>query len=320
MTRRLDTLTGLLVFAAVAEAHGFSAAARALGLSKSAVSKQVSRLEAAVGARLLQRSTRRLALTEAGAALLARGRNVLAELEAAEADLGQLAGAPRGRLRVSAPMSFAQRHLAPALPEWLAAHPGLELELDLTDRAVDLIGEGFDCAVRIGRLADSSLVARRLAPARRVACAAPAYLARHGAPRSPAALRGHACLDYTYLAEPGGWPFTVARRTRRVAVHGPLRSNNGEVLRDAALAGLGIVLLPTFLVGDDLRAGRLRPLLIEYECWDAGVYAVYPPTRQMPPKLRAFVDFLAARCGPQPPWDAALPRPRRRAGSETPHP
>ncbi|MDX2170030.1 MAG: LysR family transcriptional regulator [Deltaproteobacteria bacterium] len=306
MARRLETATGLLVFASVAELGSFSAAAQALGLSKSAVSKQVSQLETRLGARLLQRTTRRLSLTEAGRALLARGQRVAAELDGVEADLGAAVGPPRGLLRLSAPMSFGQRHVAPRLPAFLAAYPGVQVELDLTDRVVDLIGERFDAAVRVGRLPDSTLVARRLAPARRVVCAAPAYLATHGVPRTPAALRQHACLDYTYLAAPGGWPFASGGRTRRVAVQGPLSSNNGEALREAALAGLGIALLPTFIVGDDLRAGRLRALLTAYECWDAAIFVVYPPTRHVAAKLRAFVDFLAAHCGPHPPWDVGL--------------
>lgn len=308
MARRLETATGLLVFASVAELGSFSLAAQSLGLSKSAVSKQVSQLEARLGVRLLQRSTRRLSLTEAGRALLARGQRVAAELDGIDVDLGAASGPPRGVLRLSAPMSFGQRHIAPLLPVFLAEYPAVQVELDLTDRVVDLIGERFDAAVRVGRLPDSTLVARRLAPARRVVCASPAYLASHGVPRTPAALRQHACLDYTYLAAPGGWPFTSGRRTRRIPVQGPLSSNNGEVLREAALAGLGIALLPTFIVGNDLRAGRLRPLLTAYECWDAAIFVVYPAARHLAPKLRAWVDFLAAHCGPQPPWDAGLKR------------
>ncbi|MEO8606071.1 MAG: LysR family transcriptional regulator, partial [bacterium] len=303
MARRLDTLTGLMVLAAVAEARSFSAAARALGVSKSAVSKQIGRLEEAVGARLLQRTTRRVSLTEAGAALQARGTRILAELDGAEADLGALGGAPRGRLRVSAPMSFGQRHIAPRLPEFLAAHAGLSVELELGDRFVDLVAERFDCAVRIADLPDSTLVARRLAPARRVVCAAPDYLARRGTPRTPDELRQHDCLDYSYLAAPGGWPFRRGRAVHRVAVRGPLVSNNGEALRAAAIAGMGIALLPTFIVGDDLRAGALVALLTAHDSWDAAIYAIYPPTRHVPPKLRAFIDFLAALCGPKPPWD-----------------
>jgi len=312
MSRRLDTLTGLMVLAAVVEARSFSGAARSLGLPKSAVSKQIGKLEASVGARLLQRTTRRVGLTEAGAALHARGTRILAELDGAEADVGALGGTPRGLLRVSAPMSFGQRHIAPHLPEFLAAYPGLAVELELGDRFVDLIAERVDCAVRIANLPDSTFVARRLAPARRVVCAAPTYVARRGAPRSPDDLRHHDCLDYTYLAAPGGWPFQHGRGTRRVPVHGPLSSNNGEVLRAAALAGAGIALLPTFIVGDDLRAGTLVPLLRGAERWDAAIYAVYPPTRHVAPKLRAFVDFLAARCGANPPWDAGLALAARR--------
>jgi DNA-binding transcriptional LysR family regulator len=305
----------LLIFASVAELGSFSAAAQALGLSKSAVSKQVSQLETRLGARLLQRTTRRLSLTEAGRALLARGQRVAAELDGVEADLGEAPGPPRGLLRLSAPMSFGQRHIASLLPAFLAAHPAVQVELDLTDRTVDLIGERFDAAVRDGRLPDSTLIARRLAPARRVVCASPDYLARHGVPRTPAALREHACLNYTYMSAPGGWPFSSGGRTRRVPVRGPLSSNNGEALREAALAGLGVALLPTFIVGDDLRDRRLRALLTAYECWDAAIFVVYPPTRHPPPKLRAFVDFLAAHCGPHPPWDAGLKRATR-SGAE----
>jgi len=298
MARRIDTLTGMAVFASVAEAQSFSAAARELGLSKSAVSKHVSQLEARLGARLLQRTTRRLSLTEAGTALYAHCRRIADELAAAEAAIGSLSGAPRGTLRVSAPMSFGERYLAPLLPAFLARHAELRVELSLGDQLVDLIEAGVDCALRIARLPDSSLVARRLAPARRVVCGAPAYFERRGVPRTPDDLRAHNCLDYAYLAATGGWPFPAApgaRGVRAVPVEGNLAANNGEVLRAAALAGVGLALLPTFIAGDDLRAGRLRAVLTEYESWDASVYAVYPPTKQLAPKVRAFVDFLAAR-------------------------
>ncbi|MGH7788693.1 MAG: LysR family transcriptional regulator [Candidatus Binatia bacterium] len=311
MPRRIDTLTGMAVFASVAAAQSFSAAARELGLSKSAVSKHISQLEERLGARLLQRTTRRLSLTEAGTALYAHCRRIADELAAAEAAIGSLSGAPRGTLRVSAPMSFGERYLAPLLPAFLARHADLRVELTLGDQLVDLIEAGVDCAVRIARLPDSSLVARRLAPARRVVCGAPAYFERRGVPRTPDALRDHNCLDYAYLAATGGWPFPAARGLRAVPVEGNLAANNGEVLRAAALAGVGLALLPTFIVGDDLRAGRLRAVLIEYESWDASIYAVYPPTKQLAPKVRAFVDFLTEHCGAQPPWDEGLQAPRQ---------
>jgi DNA-binding transcriptional LysR family regulator len=315
MTDAIEQLTGVVVFARVVAARSFSAAARELGMSKSAVSKQVSRLEAALGARLLNRSTRRLGLTEAGAVLYERCTRIVAELDAAGAELGRLRAAPAGLLRVSAPMSFGHRHVAPLLPEFLAAHPQLRVELALTDRFVDLIEERFDCAVRIAQLPDSSLVARRLAPARRVVCGAPAYFARRGVPRTPDDLRSHDCIDYTYLAAAGGWPFTVGGRLHRVPVRSRFATNNGEAMRAAALAGVGVALIPTFIVGDDLRAGTLQAVLADYETWNAFVHAVYPPTPQVAPKVRAFVDFVAARCAGTPYWDDGLPRHRARSAT-----
>lgn len=312
--QRVEHLTGLAIFASVAAAKSFSAAARQLGLSKSAVSKHISRLERALGARLLHRTTRKLSLTEAGAALVDRAARILAELEAAELDVGRVLEAPRGILRVSAPMSFGQRHIAPMIPELLAKYPELRVELALSDRFVELIDERFDCAVRIARLPDSSLVARRLAPARRVVCGTPAYFARHGVPRRPAELLQHNCLEYTYLAATGGWPFAPpGGRLRAVPVRGNFATNNGEALRAAALAGLGVALIPTFIAGDDLRDGRLQAVLTEFETWQASIYLVHPPSRPVPAKVRALTELLARRCGPRPYWDDGLPAAARPA-------
>lgn len=300
------SLSEMAVFAAVVEAGGFTAAARALGLSKSAVSKQVARLEARLGARLLQRTTRRLSLTEAGTVFHDGCQRVLAEAATAEAAVTHLSGSVRGLLRVNAPMSFGTRHLAPLLAAFMVGHPELEVELGLNDRRVDLVEEGYDVGVRIGTLADSSLVARRLAPVRRAICASPAYLERHGRPAAPEDLARHRCLIYSYLESPRVWRFHGPGGARRVGVSGPLESNTGEVLAEAAAAGLGIVRIPSFIACDLLSAGRLVEILTEWpENRTSALHAVYPARRHLAPKVRAFVDFLAARIGDPPPWEPA---------------
>lgn len=300
-----DPLEGYATFAAVVEAGGFSAAAQRLGVTKSAVSKQVSRLEERLGARLLNRTTRRLALTDAGQAFHERALRILAEAEEAEQAVGQLHASPRGLLRISAPMSFGLRHLAPALCDFLARYPDLQVEVCYDDRLVDVVAEGFDVAVRIARLADSSLIARRIAPCRRVAVASPAYVARRGAPADPAELAGHDCLLYTLSASETAWRFV--HRDGRIAdasITGRLRANNGDALRDAAVGGLGVILTPTFIVGEDLATNRLVRVLPDWEAAEISVYAVYPSGRHLSVKVRAFVDFLASTFGPVPYWDS----------------
>lgn len=301
----MEHLSDIAVFVRVIEAGSFTAAAEQLGLSQSAVSKCVTRLEEHLGTRLLNRSTRKFSLTEAGSALHARGRRALDEIEEAELEVARLQTEPRGVLRVNAPMSFGILHLAPALDEFLHRYPALTVDLQLDDRLVDLVEEGFDCAIRIKALADSTLVARRLAPCRLVVCAAPDYLARHGTPTTPAALREHACLVYTYRDDPNEWIFRGPDgRELKVGVAGRLRCNNGLIHRDAALAGLGILVTPTFYVGDELRSGRLQTILTDYTpSPEPSVYVVYPERRHLSPKVRAFVDFLAARFEPVPYWD-----------------
>ncbi len=310
MPQRIEAetqLDAMALFARVVEAGGFSAAARDLGLSKASVSKRIARLEDRLGVRLLNRTTRRLSLSEAGEAFYAGCRRMVLEAEAAEQAVTHLAAAPRGTLRVNAPMSFGQLHLAPALNAFLERYPELAVDLVLDDREVNLVQDGFDVGVRIKPLRDSSLIARRLAPSRALVCAAPAYLEAHGAPKRPEDLARHACLLYSYQSEPGVWVLSGLEGERRVRVSGRLRANNGEALLKAAVAGFGITRLPTFILGEEVRAGRLQPILTD---WTAGrpvaVHAIYPASRNLSPKVRVFVDFLAERFGPEPYWDRGL--------------
>lgn len=303
----MDRLSGMAVFVRVVEEESFSAAARVLGMSKSAVSKQVAALEERLGARLLNRTTRRLALTDAGAAFHERAARILADAEEAETAVSQLSAAPRGVLRVNAPVTFGIQHLGPLLPAFMAAYPDLAVEVSLNDRFVDLVEEGFDVAVRVGRLPDSSLIARRLAPVRRLVVASPAYVEAHGMPTGPEDLRGHSCLHYTYQLRGDAWSLTGPDgRVAEVRVAGRLRANNGDILRAALLAGMGVAYTPSFIVGRDLAEGRLVRLLPGWEDTTAAVYAVHPHSRLVAPKVRAFVDYLAERFAGCPSWDAGI--------------
>jgi DNA-binding transcriptional LysR family regulator len=298
----LDALTDIAVFVRVVERGSFTLAADDLALSRAVVSKYLSRLEDRLGARLLHRTTRRLSLTEAGAALFEASRGALERIEEAEAAVARFQAKPRGRLRVSAPMSFGILHLGPAMADFSRAYPEVTLDVRLDDRYVNLVEDGFDLAVRIGELTDSSLVARKLAHTRTVACASPAYLARHGEPETPEDLAAHDCLIYSYLADV--WRFTAPDgREIPVAVKGSLRINNGIVLAEAAVAGHGILVTPTFYVAPLLRDGRLRQILARYKAKELGIHAVYPQRGHVPPKVRAFVDFLAQRFGRKPDWE-----------------
>jgi DNA-binding transcriptional LysR family regulator len=300
----MENLADIAVFVRVVERGSFTPAADGLGLSRAAVSKYVSRLEERLGARLLHRTTRRLSLTEAGAALFEASRGALERIEEAESAIAQLQSAPRGRLKVSAPMSFGILHLGPALADFAAAHPGVALDLRLDDRFVNLVEDAVDVAVRIGALTDSSMVARKLAAARSVTCASPDYLARHGEPESPEDLVSHDCLVYSYLANPDVWRYTAPDgREISVAVRGAFRANNGILLAQAAEAGHGIVASPTFYVGEAIRARKLKPILSAFRLPEIGIYAVYPQRSHVPPKVRAFVDFLARRFGRKPDWE-----------------
>jgi DNA-binding transcriptional LysR family regulator len=298
---RLDTMEA---FVRVADSHSFSEAARRLRLSKSVVSRQVSALEAQLGARLFHRTTRSLSLTEVGQTYYERCSRILADIEEANLSVSNLQAAPRGKLRINAPMSFGVLHLAPMLPRFLDHYPQIDIDMAMNDRFVSLIDEGFDVAVRIGKLEDSSLIARYLAPVRKIVCASPSYLERRGVPETPADLADHCCLNYSNLASPDEWSF-VTRDGQRwpVEVRGRLRVNNGDTLREAALGGSGIATLPSFIVGRDLQAGTLVSLLADYVPQDLPMHAVYPHNRHLSPKVRAFVDFLVEQIGPRPYWD-----------------
>ena len=323
----MERLAGIPAFEGVVAAGSFAGAARALNLSVAAVSKQVRALEDRLGVRLLHRTTRQVRLTEAGQRFHERCQRILADLEDAEREVAERQATPRGRLRVSAPMSFGQRHIGPVVSAFLRRNPDVQIDLVLDDRFVDLLAEGFDVAIRSPELHDSSLVARRLCASRRVLCAAPEYLARHGTPVTPDELTAHRCIGYAYMASGCDWPFRTREGRRLVRVHGPVMSNNGDVLRVLALDGCGVALLPTFLVADDLREGTLREVLPDQLDGDPAVWVVQPTRRHVPLAVRAFVDFLVARFAGTPPWDRGLgKRPatlppassRRRAGAGTP--
>ncbi len=301
-------LTQMNAFAAVVEAGSFTAAAGAKGLSKAALSRHVAQLEDRLGVRLLNRTTRRLSLTEAGRAYYEGCQRMLAEAEGADAQVTALAASPRGVLRLSAPMSFGISHLTPMLAPFLEACPELSLDLVLGDRLVDLVEEGFDAALRIGQLADSSLIARRLCGLESYLCATPAYLERAGLPKHPKDLTEHDCLIYSYQRDSRRWHFEGAEGRLTIEVKGRVVANNGETLLGLALAGQGLVSLPSFLVAEPLRDGCLVRLLPGWRRSGQGaVYLVYPARRNAPPKLRALLDFLAARITDPPPWEVGIP-------------
>jgi DNA-binding transcriptional LysR family regulator len=300
----------MTVFVRAVEAESFSGAARRLGIAKSVVSRRIASLEDRLETSLFHRTTRRLSLTETGHAYYERVRNILADVVEAEEVARRLQSELQGTLKVAAPMSFGVLHLSPAVGDFLALHPRLEIDLDLNDRWVDLVSEGHDLAIRIGQLADSSLIARRLAPCRRVVCASPDYLREHGEPHFPEELESdnHDCLVYSNRSILEEWRFRFGGEWRALRVRGRrLRVNNGDVMRDAAIAGVGLIAVPTFIVSDALRRGELIAVLRDFELDDAAIYAVWPPNRALSAKVRAFVDFLGERFGGSPYWDAGLP-------------
>ena len=284
-------LDDMRIFVATVDAHNFTAAAKRLALSKQFVSRRVMALEEALGVPLLVRNTRKLAVTDLGQEFYERAKRILGEVEDAEQAMSLRRAGPRGLLKVSAPMSFGMLHLSPLVADFLREHRDVRFDMELSDRTVDVVGEGFDMAVRIGVLPDSTLIAQKLVDVNLVACSSPAYLRRRGRPAAPADLARHSCLLYGH----GGvvtWEFAVDGAVKSFEVLGPLRANNGELIRDAAVAGLGIVRLPDFIVADALRSGRLVTVLDEFLPSPTGVYAVYPQHRQSSLTIRAFVDFL----------------------------
>jgi len=300
----MDKLDAMNAFAKVVASGSYAEAARRLGLTRSAVSKAVMELEQLLGARLLDRTTRRVTPTEAGVAYYERCISILADIEETELQISRLHDEPRGVLKINAPMSFGILYLGDAVAEFMQRYPELRIELVLNDRYIDPLEEGVDVTVRIGTLADSSLIARRLAPARLALVASPAYLEQHGAPATPRDLSMHRCLAYGHMAASHRWQLRQGQETVSISFSAALCSNNGEVLRSAALAGNGISILPTFLVGPDIAAGRLRRVLPDLAPPELGIFALYAPNRYLAAKTRVFIDFLAARFGDDPGWDA----------------
>ena len=299
----MDKLTSIRAFTKVVQHSSFAAAARDLRLSRSAVSKYVMELEEELGVQLLSRTTRSVTPTENGQAYYERCLAILSDLEEADLAATRLQAEVRGLLRVNAPMSFGTLHLARAVGDFMEKYPALRIQLILSDQQIDPVQEGFDVTLRIADLPSSSMVARRIAPARRAICASPSYLAQHGTPQHPNDLRDHACLTYGHLATGNQWKLTGADGDHWIAVPWTLCTNNAEVLRDAAVQGRGIALLPTFIAGADFQQGRLATILTSYKTPEVSIYAIYPETKHLSLKVRVFIDFLVERFGGRPYWD-----------------
>jgi DNA-binding transcriptional LysR family regulator len=293
----------LRTFVAVVDGKGISAAARELKLVKSAVSRRLGELEDRLGTRLLNRSTRTLALTDSGAAFYARAVRVLADLQEAEAEASKGALQAVGKLRIAAPVSFTIHCLAPALPRFMQAHPDLELDIDTNDRMVDIVAEGFDVALRIGVLKDSSLIAHRISPIRHALCASPAYLRRHGRPKAPRDLARHAGIIYSYVDPRAYWAF---KDRESVDVPTRLALSNGDAIREAAMAGCGVAYLPAFLIYQAVQRGELEVLLPQFGRDPIALNAVFPSNRNVATKVRRFVDFCVTEFGVDPFWDRAV--------------
>lgn len=309
----MDVFAGIRAFIAVADRGGFARAAREAGVATSSIMRQVDALEEHLGSILLNRSTRSVTLTPAGEAYYGQAVCILSDLDDANRSVSERHGPPRGMLRVSLPVAFARLHVAPIVPDFMKSCPSIELDLLMTDSVVNLVEDRVDLAIRIGSLESSSLIARRLAPNRRMVCASPKYIRAHGEPRVPADLAKHNCLTFSYSTGDRTWRFSKRGRDEQVRVRGNLRANNSEILREAALAGLGLILMPTWLIGDDLGGGRLRPVLTEWQAdvgrqtaaarQEGGIYALYLADRRASAKVHAFTEFLAKRFGSPPYWD-----------------
>ena len=294
----MDRMTALTVFRTVVSVGSFSGAAKQLGLSPAAVSKNIGELETHLRARLLNRTTRRLSLTEAGAQYYERVSHILDDLDEADGSVGDLQQQPAGLLRVSAPITLTLLTISPALPRFLARHPGISLDLHLDDRRVDLIRDGYDCALRgSDKLEDSRLVARRLMVLKHVLCGAPSYFERCGMPRDPSALVDHSCVQFTLSDHSAVWAFRKDGRTVTVPVNSRYKVSSSLAVRDALLAGFGLSLIPELYVRSQLAEGALVPALTEWESDETTIYAVYPSRHFLPAKMKVFLEFLAAELG-----------------------
>jgi DNA-binding transcriptional LysR family regulator len=295
----MDTLAGMRLFNRVVEDGSFTAAGRRLGLAPSSVSRQVGALEKALGARLLNRTTRKLSLTEAGALYFERTQRILAEIDEANDAVGAMQAAPQGTLRLNVPVVFGRRYIVPNMPEYLAKYPAVSVELNVTDHYVDLIEEGADLAIRIGETSQLSFVARKLATMHRVLCASPAYLAEHGVPKHPKDLVRHNCLRYRHRPGEVIWRFADDKGSYETRVEGNFAANNAGSIASAAISGMGLALLPVWMVGREIHHGRLHAVLPEYRAEIADfaneVFAVYPHARHLSAKVRTYVDFIAEK-------------------------
>lgn len=298
----MDQLRQMSIFARVAETGSFSAAARALGVSNSVVSKYVSGLEEKLGVTLIQRNTRHLVLTDIGRGYLERCLRIMSDVEEADRAASNQHAQPQGTLRVNSALSFGLRHLGPVISQYALACPEVTVDITLDDRRVDILEEAYDLAIRVGELEDSSMIARKFASVRRVCAASPAYIERYGMPRTPGDLEDHNCLTYAR----GGWsePWLVEGKDGPVLIDatGSIYSNNGDLLLAAAVEGAGIISMPDFIVWDSIKAGRLVRLLKDYTFPEVGMYAIYPPTRHLSAKIRTFVDHLVDHFSPEPYW------------------
>ena len=293
----MDRLSSLEIFVKVLDTGSFTDAARELSVSKSHVSKQIRQLEDRLGVRLINRTTRRVSATDAGQAFHDRCSRIIEDLDDAELAVSQLNRTPAGTLRLNVPVSFGIRYLAPAVSAFMMKYPDLRVDMRMNDRVVNIVDEGFDLAVRIGRLADSSLIARRLAPISLLLCASPRYLEQRGRPQTPADLKDHECLLYQYLSTGNTWHLG----DEAVRVSGRLLSDNGHTLAAAAVAGVGLALLPDFLIWESVRSGELEVVLPDHS-GQLSVWAVYPHSRHLSAKVRMFIDFMLERFSPEPPW------------------
>ncbi len=302
----MDLLALMAVFVRVSEAGSFTSVAEETGQSQPTISRQIAALERHLGARLINRTTRALALTEEGAGFLERARTALDAVAEAEATVGRRRLQPTGQLRLATPVAFGRLHIVPRLGRLLARYPELSLDLVLHDGASDLVEEGIDLAIRIGTISDPTLVARQIGETRRVTVAAPSYLARVGTPVVPADLTNHDCIVYTRLATGSLWRFETSSGAIDVAVTGRFRANNSEAVREAALAGLGIAVVPTWLLADEIAAGQLTVLLQDFEPKRLPMHAVYPSRRYVPPRTRAAIDFFVTEFRLDPAFSSAI--------------
>ncbi len=299
----MDRFHSMTIFVEVVNARSFTGAAEKLSLSRAQISKSVIQLEKHLGSRLLNRTTRRISLTEIGRIYYERCKTILLDVEETEELASQQSINPHGRLTISAPTSFGTLQLGHIIPKYLKQYPKVQISMSLTDRMVDVVSEGFDLVLRIAELKDSSLIARKISPCKRVFCASPDYLTKNGIPKVPQDLSIHHCLTYSNELKPDTWVLHGSDNIEIVKVNGPICTDNGDILKTAAIAGLGVTLLPTFIVGPELKTGQLQQILHNYCPPEISIYAIYPSRRFLSEKVRTFIDFLSHSFKKNPSWD-----------------